>query len=115
MRGKTTKKSIILACLLFLVQLPCLATAVLNVQSELISGRIMAFTDDKAVKLDNGVLYRPSRQGVRIQLQPGDVVTLRYYTESTGQKVYFEYAPGANSLQPMQNQIPPGRVVRPGY
>lgn len=97
---KTIKRST-LVCLFFLAVF-CLhyatSQAVVAVQTEVVSGIILQKYDNHAVKLDNGKMYYPSREGLDINLQAGAPVTLRYVVEDSDKNVFFEFAPGLHSL-----------------
>jgi len=94
-----------LVCLI-LCLLPCVSGAVLVAQTELVSGKIAQINDDHSVTLDDGSVYRPSRQGLKVDLRPGEAVTLRYLVEPSGDKMFFEYAPGMKSLEPLKPYSP---------
>ena len=100
-------------CLLGFWLLPAVALAVLTVQTQVVSGRIVAAHANNAVQLDNGSVYRPSRKGLKVDLRPGENVTLRYYKGQTGELVFFEYKPGVDSLAPLPPAPEPAR--RPGF
>lgn len=100
-----------LSCFIFLLFLPAMGMAVVGVRTELISGKIVALQSDQKIKLDNNVAYRPSHPGLKVNMKVGDVVTLRYYTEINGQRVYLEYAPGANSLTPQKLLQTSGKTI----
>lgn len=105
---RTVMKKILLkylACFI-LCLLPCVSGAVLVAQTELVSGKIVQINDDSSVSLDNGSIYRPSREGLKVELRPGETVTLRYLIETSGEKVFFEYAPGMDSLTPLAPYSP---------
>lgn len=76
------------------------------VKTALVSGRIAQLYSDRSVKLDNGMVYKPSRKNLKIGLKKGDLVTLRYYVESSGNKVFFEYVPGQGGLAPLPPYSP---------
>lgn len=86
--------------------LPSASGAVLAVKTELVSGKIVQIYNNRSVKLDNGSVYRPSRKGLKIDIQTGEAVTLRYLVETSGEKVFFEYAPGMGSLAPLAPYSP---------
>jgi hypothetical protein len=100
MRDKIKKSTLIY---LFFVAVSCLVPAmswaVLAVQTEVASGNIIQKYEDHSVKLDNGIVYHPSRQGLVINVQVGEPVTLRYVVEDPGKNVFIEFAPGLNSLK----------------
>lgn len=85
--------------------LPALSSARLVVQTEVVSGNIAQKYDDQSVKLDNGTVYHPSRQGLIVDVPVGEAVTLRI-VEEADMKVFFEYALGVNSL----NDISPASI-----
>lgn len=111
------RRMVALCCLMALCLLPAVVSAALTVQTAIVSGRIVTHYENNSVKLDNGAVYRPSRKGLKVALRPGEAVTLRYYREQYGGLVFFEYAPGVNSLPALPSDQPPpgGRVVRPGF
>jgi len=104
MRDKIKKSTLIY---LFFVAVSCLfpamSWAVLAVQTEVASGNIVQKYEDHSVKLDNGIVYHPSRQGLVINVQVGEPVTLRYVVEDPDKNVFIEFAPGLHSL----NELPP--------
>lgn len=82
---------------------PAMSHAALAVQTEVVSGIISQKYDNHAVKLDNGKIYQPSREGLVVTVQAGDPVTLRYVVGDSNKNVFFEFAPGLHSLK---NQEP---------
>ncbi|MBP7517244.1 MAG: hypothetical protein KA768_05375 [Desulfobulbus sp.] len=97
----------ILACLMVLAVcaglLPAEGRAAVAVQAETVSGIIVARATDQAIRLDNGQTYHPSRQELAPGVAIGQPITLRYFVEGGEKNVYFEYAPGVNSLK----ELPP--------
>jgi hypothetical protein len=71
------------------------------VQTAVVSGNITHKFEDSSVKLDNGKVYQPSRQELVLNLSVGEPVTLRYMVEES-KNVFFEFAPGLNSLQEIE-------------
>ena len=102
-----TKIPGILACLMVLALCAGLfaveGRAAVAVQVETVSGVIVARAADQAIRLDNGKTYHPSRQELAPGVAVGQPITLRYFVEGGEKNVYFEYAPGVNSLK----EIPP--------
>lgn len=86
--------------------LPCTSGAVLVVKTDVVSGKIVQIYANRSIRLDNGVIYLPSRKGLSVNLAPGETVTLRYMIENTGEKKFFEYAPGVGSLAPLPPYSP---------
>lgn len=72
--------------------------AAVAIQTEVVSGTIIKIAPDDSLHLDNGKIYHPSRAGMKIKSQTGQPITLRYTVEGLGKNIYFEYAPGLNSL-----------------
>lgn len=95
-----------LACLMSLCLLPMVCWAALVVETAVVSGKIVQINTDHSVKLDNGIVYQPSRQTLNVDLAVGAPVTLRYMVEGEGGKVFFEYAPGLDSLSPLPRYAP---------
>ena len=97
----------ILACLMMLAVCAGLfaveGRAAVAVQVETVSGIIVSRAADQAIRLDNGQTYHPSRQELAPGVAIGQPITLRYYIEGGEKNVYFEYAPGVNSLK----ELPP--------
>lgn len=91
---------------LILCLLPCTSRAVLVVKTEIVSGKIVQIYINGSVKLDNGVVYLPSRQGLNVNMRAGEAVTLRYIVETSGEKKFFEFAPGIGSLKPLPPYVP---------
>ena len=77
--------------------------AAVAVQVETVSGIIVAKAADQAIRLNNGQTYHPSRQELAPGVAVGQPITLRYFVEGGEKNVYFEYAPGVNSLK----KLPP--------
>ncbi|OKY76715.1 MAG: hypothetical protein BM485_01190 [Desulfobulbaceae bacterium DB1] len=99
MLGRITK-SVVVSLLLWVAF--CLQASMswsaLALQSEIVSGNIVEKYEDHSLKLDNGVIYKPSREGLNVDVQIGEPVTLRYIAEDSDNNVFFEFAPGMNSL-----------------
>lgn len=95
-----------MVCLTMLCGLPASGWSMLVVQTRVVSGHIVNQQADHSVRLDDGKLYIPSRKELAIDLAVGSPVTLRYYIEGSKQNVYFEYAPGLNSLQESKPALP---------
>ena len=97
----------ILACLMMLAVCAGLfaveGRAAVAVQVETVSGIIVSRAADQAIRLDNGQTYHPSRQELAPGVAIGQPITLRYFVEGGEKNVYFEYAPGVNSLK----ELPP--------
>lgn len=85
--------------------LPALSWALLTVQTVVVSGNITHVYDDRSVKLDNGKVYQPSRKELVLNLSVGEPVTLRYMVEES-KNVFFEFAPGMNSLKEIKTVRP---------
>jgi hypothetical protein len=99
MRDKTKKSVLIYACFLIIsCLLPTMSWARLVVKTGVVSGNIAQIYGNHAVKLDNGKTYQPSREGLSIDLPVGEPVTLRI-VEETDKNIFFEFAPGLNSLK----------------
>ncbi|MDR3631395.1 MAG: hypothetical protein P4L42_13785 [Desulfocapsaceae bacterium] len=94
------RRKLLIRCLFIgvLCLIPLLSRAAIMIQTAVISGNISAINTDSSVRLDNGKTYFPSRNDLRINLPAGAAVTLRYYVEGEEKNVYFQYAPGQNSL-----------------
>jgi hypothetical protein len=102
----------ILACLMVLAVCTSLfvveGRAAVAVQVETVSGIIVTKAADRSIRLGNGQTYHPSRQGLAPEVAVGQPITLRYYVEGGERNVYFEYAPGVNSLK----ELPPARSTQ---
>ena len=105
----TIKKSI--SIYMFFLTISCLfpamSWAALAVKTEVVSGKIVQNNADRSVWLDNGNIYHPRREGLAINLKVGEPVTLRYVIEPDNKNVFFEFAPGLNSLKEIP--LPPPR------
>ena len=77
--------------------------AAVAVQVETVSGIIVAKAADQAIRQNNRQPYHPSRQELAPGVAVGQPITLRYFVEGGEKNVYFEYAPGVNSLK----KLPP--------
>ena len=101
----------ILACLMVLAVCAGLfaveGRAAVAVQVETVSGIIVSRAADQAIRLDNGQTYHPSRQELAPGVAIGQPITLRYYIEGGEKNVYFEYAPGVNSLKKLPSVTAP--------
>lgn len=106
MRNAMKKTHLAYFVALIVCLLPCTSGAVLVAKTEVVSGKIVQIYGNRSVKLDNGVIYLPSRKGLSVNLQPGAAVTLRYMVETSGEKKFFEYAPGIGSMEPLPPYAP---------
>jgi len=97
---KEMKKSALLYVSIWLVSclVPITSWAVVAIQTEVVSGHIAQKYDDHSVKLDNGKVYHPPQQGLVVDVAVAEAVTLRFVEEAE-KNVFFEYAPGLNSLK----------------
>ena len=77
--------------------------AAVAIQTERVSGIIVAKAADQTIRLDNGQTYQPARPELAPGVPVGQPITLRDYVEGGERNVFFEYAPGVNSLK----EIPP--------
>ena len=107
------KNSLIYLSCFFVLLLPAISLAALVVKTELVSGKIAQLHNDRSVSLSNGLVYKPSRKGLTIDLQKGTPVTLRYYVDNSGARIFFEYAAGEGSLAPMPSYSPSADDLRP--
>ena len=100
MRTRIPKILVCLSLLTICVGLfPAEGRAAVAVQIETISGTIVAKTADQTIRLANGQTYHPSRQELAPEVAIGQPITLRYYVEGGERNVFFEFAPGVNSLE----------------
>ena len=106
MRTAMKKNLSVYSFCLILLLLPCVSGAALVAKTELVSGKIVQIYPNHSVKLDNGVTYLPSSKGLDVNLRAGEAVTLRYTVEPSGEKKFFEYAPGIGSLEPLRPYTP---------
>ena len=101
----------ILACLMMLAVCAGLfaveGRAAVAVQVETVSGIIVAKAADRAIRLDNGQTYQPARPDLAPGVAVGQPITLRYYIEGGERNVFFEFAPGLNSLKELPPAKPP--------
>ena len=79
--------------------LPAMIWAAVAIETAIISGNVVQVEASHALHLDNGQTYYPSRKGLAPGVQVGQPVTLRYYVEGGEKNVFFEHAPGADSLK----------------
>lgn len=112
MRTAMKKISLVYSFWLILCLFPSVGGAALVVKTELVSGKIVQVYADGSVKLDNGATYRPSRKGLKVDIRAGEAVTLRYMVEASGEKKFFEYAPGIGSLVPLPPYSPNAEDMR---
>lgn len=108
-------KKTTLFCLFFLVAICSFSTnshAVVAVQTDVASGRIVEKYDNNAVKLDDGNVYYPSRKDLAIDLQVGAPVTLRYVVQDSDKYVFFTFSPGFNSLEKLKPVDPKDNTLK---
>lgn len=90
-----------------LALMPLPGQARILIQTEVVSG-VIARVDGNAVSLvGDQTVYYPDNERIKMELKPGNTVTLRYYVDHHGDqptRKYFEYAPGKNTLAKI---IPP--------
>lgn len=100
----TIKKSALVSLFIWMAfcLYPATSWPALAVKTEVISGIIVQKLANNAVELDNGKIYQPSREGLVVNLQEGEPVSLRYYIEDSVVNVFFEFAPGLNSLKNLE-------------
>ena len=111
---RDSMKKIILGYICFLVLfcfLPIMSWARLSVQADVVSATIAEIYEDNSVKLDNGKIYYPSRDGLAVDLPVGAPVTLRIVKE-VDKDVFFEFLSGFNSLKKLDTP-PSKRDTRP--
>ena len=95
---KKTYRTILFSGILFCL-LSSTTWAAIAIQTEVVSGMIVKVGSDHSVRLDNGKIYHPSRPELKIDSQAGQPITLRYTAVKGEKNIFFEYAPGLNSLQ----------------
>ena len=78
---------------------PAMSWSAVAVKTEVVSGKIVQNNADRSVWLDNGNIYYPGHKELNINLKVGEPVTLRYVTEPGNKNVFFDFAPGLNSIQ----------------
>ncbi len=92
--------------LLCFLQIVCLNSsksyAAMAVEAELVSGKIVQIYETNAIKLDNGKIYQPSREDLNVNVNINEPITLRVIVTNTDEYLFFDYAPGMNSLQMLQ-------------
>lgn len=99
MRDILKKSVLVYVCFLTIsCFIPIMSWAVVAVQTEVVSGIIAQKNENNSIKLDNGKMYFPSRDGLVVDLAVGEPVTLRI-VEEAAKNVFFEFAPGLNSLE----------------
>lgn len=84
---------------LALCLLPAVGLAAVVIESYRASGTIVQILGDNSVKLDDGVTYTPAREDLVVTVQAGQPVTLLYGVNAEGKNIFFDFAPGLNSLQ----------------
>lgn len=93
---------IALSCLgLILVMVAGVASvsAGLNVQMEVVSGKVVSIQANQTVKLDDGKVYQSGKKTLNLAgVKPGDVITLKYFIKIDTKRIFVEYAPGRDSL-----------------
>ena len=74
MRNKIKKYARLYICFWVIsCLLPVMSWARLAVQTEVVSGNIAQKYEDRSIKLDNGKIYLPSREGLSIDLPIGEL------------------------------------------
>lgn len=95
-------KIFLIATLFCLVALmPLQGHARVLLKTELVSGVISKVEDNVVSLVGDDNCYYPDSKRVEMDLEPGNMVTLRYYVDLQGDhpvRKYFQYAPGKNSL-----------------
>ena len=74
-------------------------------QTYLVSGKIISIDQSNAIELEDGFTYSASNPQKGLDIKPGQTVCLRYTVRTDGEKVYLEYALGANSLKEIQAPV----------
>ncbi|MBU2539086.1 MAG: hypothetical protein KKH22_11670 [Proteobacteria bacterium] len=71
----------------------------LNVQLEVVSGKVVNIQANRTVTLDDGKIYYPGTNTVNLAgVKAGDVLTLKYYIQTETKRIFVEYALGRDSL-----------------
>lgn len=95
-------EKIVLSCLLVIFLMVAGAVSVsagLNVQLEMVSGKVVSIQANQTVKLDDGNLYQPAKKTLNLAgVKPGDVITLKYFVKIDTKRIFVEYAPGRDAL-----------------
>lgn len=87
--------------------------AALNVQMELVSGKVRRIQANKAVTLDDGKVYLPGLKTLNLAaVKVGDVITLKYFIQTGTKRIFVEYAPGSGSLSRPPRIVQPAPVPR---
>jgi hypothetical protein len=78
--------------------IPNISGAAVSIHTEIAWGHITQIYANHSVALDDGKIYYPSRGNLIVNIPVGGEVTLGYVVKE-GKNIFFEYAPGLNSLQ----------------
>ena len=98
---ETIKNSVfVLICFWMLSCLsPAVGWAALAVKSDVVSGNVVRINEDHSIVINNEKTYHPSRKSIEIDVAVGQPISLRYIVEEGDRYVFFEYAPGLNTLK----------------
>jgi hypothetical protein len=93
---------IVLSCLLasfLMVAGAGTVSAGLNVQLEVISGKVVSIQANQTVTLDDGKVYQSGKKTLKlVGVRVGEVITLKYFVKAETKRVFVEYALGRDSL-----------------
>lgn len=92
--------------------IPAMSLAAVAIDTKVVSGTITNKDADNAITLDDGIIYTPSRQGLVIDVQVGQPISLKYTIEAEGKHVFFDYAPGLSAIQAI-HPAPLKKVTEP--
>ncbi|MCF6245803.1 MAG: hypothetical protein L3J69_00435 [Desulfobacula sp.] len=90
---------IITGIALLAIILPSGVTAKIFIETSLIAGQVISISEKNIIQLDNGSVYLPAHENIKLNIVPGQIVTIRYYILDQEEKRYIEVAPGKNSLK----------------
>lgn len=103
---------IVVSCFLasFAVVLAGTVSAGLNVQLEVVSGKVVRIQSNQIMTLDDGKAYQAGNKTLNLAgIKVGDIITLKYFIKADTTRIFVEYAPGRGSLSrpPKIEQAPP--------
>jgi len=83
--------------LFMLCMIPLNSYAQLMITTEIATGEI-AGIQNNVIELEDGTIFHPAREGEELNFQPGDMVTIEFYTNPEEEIFYLNIAPGENTL-----------------
>ncbi len=99
--------TLIIFCIIILT-VPLNTFGKMYVETFVASGRIVDIRNN-IITLDNGYSYLPIQEDMTLNVDTGQIITIRYIINNDNEKKYSELAPGKDSLEIM----PPPDLKKP--